>query len=398
MQKDGNASPPVRDFPGMIVYYPPVEWQGLFQRPQHLAVHLARQCSSFFYVQPAGLRNPALRDMARLRNLFFVRRDAQGRSVAGSNLHVKRLPFLPFHGLAAVEKYNSLVFSCFFRSKAAACPGKRILWTGAPAPFLRHAVRAARPDLLVFDWMDDYALFRHLPRAVVEMQDWLVKRADLVFASSGRLFQRAVALRGEYGVSLAPNGVDLDHWASASFPRHGGRQPWPPGRPVVGYFGTISHWMDAGLVEQVARLLPGCTFVFVGPRDDAGRMDRVFCLDNCLHIPASSYEKLPGIAGGFDLCWLPFREDSAVQAVNPVKIYEYLAMGKPVVSIPLPDIMQFSKVVAFARGAASFAAAISRALANAGNSHAVTQRVDAVRPYSWQAIAGGVAEALAALG
>ena len=370
--------------PYRIILYPPVEWGGLFQRPHHLAVELSRIFRKVHFIQPAGLRNPVPGDLGRLRNFIFSpRKRAAARRDCLSSLVVNRLPFLPFHGLEPFERYNAAVFSRFVKRTGSPYAGM-VLWIGSPAPFLERTLDVLNPALVVFDWMDDYSIFSHLPSRIMDTQYRMLKRADAVFASSVQLMRRAEALRKER-VYYLPNGVDPGHWAGGDFISAADKRTF--GTNVIGYFGTISHWMDAGLVKMLAEKRTDWNFVFVGPRADAGRLDALFELPNCRHVPQVPYERLPVLAAGFDVCWLPFRRNGLVGSVNPVKIYEYLAMGKPVVSIFLPDLGVLSDAVTFADSAASFEKAISMALDGKDDESAAEKRRKVVGPYSWKALA-----------
>ncbi len=301
------------------------------------------------------------------------------------------MPFLPFHGFALSEMFNAAVIDRFFAVLKMDGQTPVVFWVASPAPFLKRTCAYSGKMPIVFDWMDDYSLFEHLPHRVVSMQFDLLERAGMVFASSTQLLATARS-KGAAKAFLLPNGVYPDHWNSG---RRGGlRDLMGESSNILGYFGTISHWIDRDLVENVAARCPELSLVFIGPRADKGLLDKVFSLRNCFHIDKTEYSKLPVLAGDFDVCWIPFRKCNATDTINPVKVYEYLAMGKPVVAPPLKDLRGLGDVVYLAEGLDDWLRAIEKGMDERGVSGLVEQRKRAAGEYSWEGIADRAAALL----
>jgi glycosyltransferase involved in cell wall biosynthesis len=235
--------------------------------------------------------------------------------------------------------------------------------------------------LFVYDWIDDYSLFSHLPEAVVETQDWFLRHADVVFASSSVLVQRAATLRTG-STYLFPNGVDFEHWQSTSSILGTSALQHIP-HPIVGYFGTLSHWIDREVILGVSTQYPLWQFVFIGPRADNGFLDPVFARPNCHWLDSQPYETLPGLAARFDVCWMPFRQTDLTEAINPVKIYEYLALGKPVVAPPLPDLIQLGTVVKFAVNTLEYGQLINKMIHDEKKGSREDERCLQARRFRW---------------
>jgi len=368
-------------FDKTIVFYPPVEWGGLFQRPQYLATGLARWFKRVIYIQPAGLRNPRLKDLRRLKG-FASPSSNHGRKIP-ANLEIKHLPFLPLHGFGPFEGWNARVLNGFLKGLGGCGEGQTIFWMASPAPFLARTIAFRGQIPLIFDWLDDYAIFQQLPLKVVEMQWRALEEADLVFASSKELLKRAQG-RGAKRAFFLPNGVDPEPWLRAA--REISPAPEKDVSATVGYFGTISHWMDKDLVLKIARALPTWRFVFIGPRADKGALDEVFQLENCRHVEAVCHDRLPELAARFDVCWIPFMDNSQTRAINPVKVYEYLALGKPVVAPELPDLAELSHVLYLAKSQSEWKRQLELALRQKGVQELVTARQEAAKDYSWKLI------------
>lgn len=367
-----------------VLYFPPVEWTGLYQRPQHLAIEMTHSFKRVIYVQPIGLRPVRPRDALRIWR--HLRSHAKGirkqERKHPDNLEVQAAPLLPLSCISPADRINARILqNRLIKTLQGTSPDHVLLWGCTPAPFLRHLFPRLNRNLFVFDWIDDYGLFDHLPKAVVETQDWFLKQADVVFATSSVLVQKAAALR-TCSTYLFPNGVDFEHWQSASsFPITSALQHIP--HPIVGYFGTLSHWIDREVILGVSTQYPLWQFVFIGPRADNGFLDPVFSRPNCHWLGIEPYETLPGLSARFDVCWMPFRQTDLTEAINPVKIYEYLALGKPVVAPPLPDLIQLGTAVEFAIKTVEYGHLIKKMIEEKNDTGREDERRSLARRFSW---------------
>src|SRR6185369_151204 len=143
------------------------------------------------------------------------------------------------------------------------------------------------------------------------------------------------------------NGCEVEHFASVP----PGRELQRDGRPVIGYFGAISEWFDIALVVALARARPGWRFVLVGSTFgcDTREARRLPNIEMKGEVP---YAELPGWVHGFDVCIIPFVLNELTSCTNPVKVYEYLSAGKPVVATRLPELVAIADQVYLADGAA----------------------------------------------
>jgi len=188
--------------------------------------------------------------------------------------------------------------------------------------------------------------------------------ADLVVASARTLFDEAVAALGENRVALVPNGVDTEHYRNTA--RDAFSVP-PPllewvGKfdAVVGYFGALAPWL---WYDELAKLISEnrhLGFLFIGP-DYYGGAERLPSTENVSYIGPIDYQKLPGYARLFDVCLIPFAPGEIAKTTSPLKLFEYFAMEKPVVSTSFMDECVAFPEVFHGDSAESLAAAISAA-------------------------------------
>jgi glycosyltransferase involved in cell wall biosynthesis len=205
---------------------------------------------------------------------------------------------------------------------------------------------------VVYDCMDLHSGFASVSRDVVRQEGELLVAADAVVVSSAELERHALQKRRD--AFVIRNGCDVALFART--PRANNV------RPVVGYYGAIAEWFDAALVAELAERRPEWDFILVGSTY-GGAVSRLAKLPNVSLPGEQAYETLPDWLGRFDVAIVPFKRNPLTEATNPVKVYEMLAGGKPVVSVPIPEVAALAPLVRLASTAEEFAREISAALA-----------------------------------
>ena len=326
-----------------VLVFPIIDWNFRHQRPQHLALELASRGHRVFYFETTFANDLAMYDPSP-------------RPVA-HNVWVCQLPC---HGTPPVIYEQALSDD----QVAAVLHGLRLLREkvslGATValvdhPFWQPVAEQLPNNVVVYDCMDHHGGFANTASFVHEYERRALERSDLVLATSAPL--AATVARSASRHVLLRNACEYEHFAAA-----------PEGvvdaseRKVAGYYGAIAQWFDAELLADVARRLPHVDFRLVGASTGAD-LSPIAGLANVSHIGEVSYQELPRHLHAFDVCLIPFKVVELTRCTNPVKVYEYLSAGKPVVSVPLPEVELMSTVVRTADGAEAFAAAIEEALA-----------------------------------
>jgi glycosyltransferase involved in cell wall biosynthesis len=255
------------------------------------------------------------------------------------------------------------------------------LWLFTPdAPELIEPLGAER---VVYYCVDDFAAFTGYNVALIsELERQTIAASDVVIATSAPLYEQR--RRQHANTHLVPHGVDFDHFAAAAAipaDRLPGELRDIP-KPVFGYFGLISDYVDLDLIAAAARRKPTWSFVLIGSaRCDTSVLDG---LSNVHLLGGKPYEDLPGYCRGFDVGLIPFRLSRLTRAVNPIKLREYLAAGLPVVSTPMPEVLRYTPAVHTAETTDEFIAAGARALAAARDGEPAARQA-LVRRESWSA-------------
>lgn len=229
------------------------------------------------------------------------------------------------------------------------------------------AMDAIDPALRVYYAVDEWSAFGGLRdderQLLRRLEDELLQRIDLAIGVSPRLFERF--RRTAPAAMLLECGADAMHFSPqramrlASHPR---LAELP--RPRIGFIGQVDDRLDEELVLQLARARPRRQIVLVGRVTKTARVDALAREPNVHLLGYQPYDELPRILRDLDVCILPYRSTELTESCNPLKVYEYLAAGKPVVATPLEGLRVCRGEIALARGAAAFTAEIDRALAD----------------------------------
>lgn len=227
---------------------------------------------------------------------------------------------------------------------------------------------------LVYDWIDEHRGFANTTAASVAPEDRLIREADLVVTTAAALEEQA-APRARRTVRV-PNGCDVEHFAAGEPAARLEALP----RPLFGYVGAVADWFDPTLVAALARAYPDASIVLAGHADAECRAV-LAPLANVHLLGEVENTLVPDLVAGFDVALIPFRENALTRATHPVKCFEYFAAGRPVASVPLPELAPYSHLVRTGSGEAGFVNACQQALADKASDSA--PRLAAARANHW---------------
>jgi glycosyltransferase involved in cell wall biosynthesis len=203
---------------------------------------------------------------------------------------------------------------------------------------------------------DDNVEFGNTPAALKWAEDKLCNRADTLFVTSSPLDER---LRHTYGskVHLLRNGVDVCHF-QGDFPRP---QDYADiSGPIAVYVGSIEQWFDLGWVESLARSREDVTVVLIGMTNID--MSPLHAFPNIRHLGPKPYMSIPAYLAHADCGMIPFRRTRLVDSVSPLKLFEFLAAGLPVVSTRWMELENLNSPALLTSDADEFARSVSRVI------------------------------------
>lgn len=338
-----------------IVVLANIDWWERFQRPQQLALQFAKRGHRVFYVVASA---SVASDDARGFRCDDVAPGVFEVHLAGPKQASRS-------GAGATDRYSDVLdedacnrflesldaLNHEFSLSAPALVVQLPFWTP-----LALALRARWLAPLIYDCMDEWEGFPHIGAPQLDAEKELVRQADVVTATAATL-ERKWRSSAQH-CALVRNGVD-----TALFEQHCRPNGLlvPDGRPVIGFYGGLAEWVDLDLVATAARARPHWRFVLIGDVfvEDLCGLD---VLSNVELLGRRPYEEMPGFLYHFDVCMIPFRINELTHAVDPVKLYEFLSAGKPVVATALRELEPHRDVIALAGSSEEFVARLDEAV------------------------------------
>ena len=367
----------------------------LWTNQHHLMSRLARE-NRVLFVESLGLRAPQVagRDLARIWRRL---RRGLARARAADGLHVLAPLVVPLHRYRAVRELNARLLPALVRRACAELGIERpILW--AYVPQAEVLIDALDPSLVVYHCVDDIAAQERIDTASFRAAEQrFAARADLVLASAPALAER---LRGLCeNVLDAPNVADTALFSRAlqDGPLDAAMAALPAPR-IVFTRAIVSIKLDMAMLAELARLRRDWSFALVGPVGPGDPRTDVSVLNaepNIHLLGPRSYAQLPDVLRAADAGLIPYARNELTESIFPMKVYEYLAAGLPVVATALPALVGLPDV-ACGDGAGAIAKLLDEALAFDSPARRA-ERSQAAAAHSWDERLREIAEAIAAL-
>lgn len=295
------------DAKGIILFPPSVEWDTtLFQRPHQMAMAFA----SLGYLVLYWVRIDSVDNVKRFRKV-------------AERLYLCNVPPRAF---SMIERPITITYTYNYN------------WASQ-----------LNAPIIVYEMIDHLEIFSNFPLPLLQhYHKILLRRAKVVIGTASPLVTELARYRPD--AILCLNGVDVDHFVrageSSSATPDDMRQIVAEGKPVVGYYGALAEWFDYHLLKHVATELPEYNFVLIGPDYDLS-MERsgIQLCSNIYWLGPKDYRQLPGYLRLFDVATIPFRATEAIQAVSPIKLFEYMAGERPIVTSDLIECRRYSAVL-----------------------------------------------------
>ncbi|HKQ75504.1 MAG TPA: glycosyltransferase [Blastocatellia bacterium] len=346
-----------------------VDWETRYQRPQQIMSQFAEHGHRVFYISTTRFLSPnsSPRFTARLikENVYEIslaaRRaiDVYGEVVDGATLG-EMLDSLD--ELRRAFRINEAIGYSMIASwgRVAMEAQKRWGWR------------------IVYDCMDEWKNFPGIKRPIIEMESHLVESCDLLIVTAQRLYEKWHVY--ERPTVLVRNAVEYDFYEQRCAPngllsdvKH----------PVVGYYGAIADWFDLELMAYAASKRPGYNFALLGGVFDVD-VSELKRLPNVRLLGQQPYETMPQYLYHFDACIIPFKVNLTTKATDPVKLYEYLSGGKPVVSVAMPELDPYREYIYIAADKEDFVAKLDAAISE-DNEEMRARRKALMRLHTWEA-------------
>jgi len=346
----------------------------------HVAEVLAKH-NRVLYIEASGQRAPKAsgRD---IKKIFAILGKVWKNPVqVEPNIHLYSPLILPLHKYAAIRKLNNILIK-FMMRRACRKVGfdNPILWI-----FLPHyssIIGSVNSKFIVYYCVDEYSSQPNVNTEMIKsMEDVLLKKADVVFAVSDNLLENK--RKKNPNTFLSMHGVDVEHFMKCQdektvIPADIADIP----KPIVGFIGLIEEWIDLDLIKYLATKREDVSFVFIGRV--AQDISRLESFKNVYFLGQRPYRDLPNYLKAFDVGMMPYKMNTQVINSNPKKLREYLASGKPVLSVPVREVLKYKDLVHVADNYEEYYICMNSALED-NSEERIAARIDSIQDESWDA-------------
>jgi len=360
------------------------DWDNIaWTNKQHIMFRLSK-ANRILYIESLGLRQPTIKKKDMLRILKRIKDWFKGPRKINENLFIYSPIILPFHKIKIVQKINHLVLWLTVKLLLTRLKLKRpIFWTYSPASF--SLIGRLHEKLVVYHCVDELSATPRIPGSILEMEEELLKKANLVFTTSKSLYEKKKVFN-QYTYYL-PNVADVDHFMTTS-----GNLPLPEEivnikHPIIGFIGTIvGYKLDLELIKYIALTHPDWSVVLIGEvaaGDSKQEIDELKSMANIFMLGAKRYEVLPRYIKVFDVCILPNKINEYTQNMFPMKFFEYLATGKPIVMSELSALKEYSEICYLAKDKEEFVRYIECSLRE-NDAQLSQRRIEIAKKNTWE--------------
>ena len=361
-----------------IVFIMSYPWFSLYQRPNHFA--------RIFKRNGYGVQVIEFRQIVRLNSILNRMKFGEHRRDIDKLWSVVKFPFVHLENVQLAAKIRKILSEkkpdteliFWFQGFDDAIDYSSIL------PLL-----AGRTILDVSDSFPDFFTDVKMRQRLEAAERQLSEKVDVVFTTAQVLYDKFRKYNPR--TYLIRNGVDVSRYRSITRPADSAladKIEALGASKVVGYQGSISSWVDFDLLDGIIAKTPELSFLFVGMVDVRARRDfrRLGRHRNFHYLGAVSPDVLPWVLSRIDVGIIPFQINDLIRATNPIKLYEYLAAGKPVVATPMPEVMRYEAkaIVATAADPETFAASLREIAAFSADPAACEVRLKIADENSWE--------------
>lgn len=369
-----------------ILCFSSTDWEGIWGSRQQVMLRFARRGYRVLFIeQLAGVehlvRYPELYERKR-------RRWQEGLRNVAENLNIISAPPL-FPGryyVMSINKINTWITNRWIRNKIQSMVFESpILWFYKP----EHCdlVGKFNERISIYHCIDEWTAGTsgRKRKIIAQLDSNLVSKVDVVFANSLLTYEKKI--HSNPNTFRIRSGVDFEHFVQAANPHfetHPALADIP--KPRIGFSGTINERLDYTYLEHLATNRPDWSLVFIGDTFpwtfDAAPLRKLSTFSNVHFLGKFPFSTLPSLIRGLDVCLIPYVNDERGSYRSPLKLYEYLAAGKPIVSTNHPEVHEFSPPVLIANTPGEFIENVEIAIAQ--NSPKYQQKsIDIAKQHSW---------------
>ncbi len=353
-----NVSIPKYD----ILFFAIIDWDFRYQRPQHLASGLAAKGHRVFYIS-VQLGQEATNTYRLIEpNVIEVKLPYRTQTAIYTEDIASNLDGLK-EAMKKLYQEQSI--------KEAIAFVEFPMWQ----PLVSYVSDKFNAKI-VFDALDEFAGFSNLNQKLKDYQDLLIHNSDVIIATAKKIYKMVKTETNK--VNMLPNATEFRHFNV--LPENDTLEAIP--KPIIGYYGAIAEWFDSEVIEFVAESRPNWNIVLIG-HTFGSDIEKLKNMKNVHFLGEKPYKELPKFLYWFDVCLIPFKLVDLILSTNPVKFFEYISSGKPVVASDLPELHPYSDIVYLSHNKEEFLNNIEKALVEK-DENIIKKRIETAKNNDWE--------------
>lgn len=294
-----------------ILCFSHLHWDFVYQRPQHLLTRFSKENNVYYFEEPR-IGTTDLYEIDLQDGVFVVKIFVD--DLGERNLKVEKLI------TKILEDQNIKTYTCWYYT-----------------PMALEYTSQLKPSLTIYDSMDELSAFRFAPPQLLQLEEQLFKKADVVFTGGHTLYQ--AKKDRHHNIHPFPSSIDKYHFKAARYNTVDAEDQKHIRYPRFGFYGVIDERFDTVLLREVAEKRPDWHFVIIGPVVKISENDLPRA-ENIHYLGPKKYSELPNYISHWDIALVLFAINASTEFISPTKTPEYLAAGLPVISTPIKDVVK----------------------------------------------------------
>lgn len=367
-----------------ILYLSLVDWFWIKQRPQHISEMLSEKNKVTYLGRTTWRKN------SNVLVPHSVNEDKKNefKIEINKNLLVIRKRLIPLQGkFNIIEKINSKLYKRVISNLEKKNNYDAIILT-SPSQYDMIPKHLFKQKVFFYDCMDSHKNFPNVRKQKIILDERnIISISKYITVSSNDLYNKLINENSNIKdkIQIVNNGVDVKTFDINKvnkindvniFKRNNKKR--------VGYLGTISEWLDFDMIKNIALRNNEIDFYIIGPVAKGTDIEKYSKIDNLVFTGSQPYNSVPNILNELNICIMPFKITELIESVNPVKIYEYLAMGKPVIASRYKETLRFGNLIYTYNTEEEFEKLLRMLINKKENEEIIKKRVDFAKDNSWR--------------
>ncbi|MFH5977195.1 glycosyltransferase [Clostridium perfringens] len=311
-------------FKAVVVFDSRVGWNiPLFQRSQHMANELTDDGYLYFY-RTSEQFDPHVKTVEKLKDRLYLVNMA---NFALQNAMFDLLKEYKGHKFLSLYSTDVYLDEQYIKEK-----------------YIDNGFK------IIYEYIDELSdeISGHLPDFVYDRHKNIIEdKSNIAVGSADKLIEEIEEIRGKENVAMITNGVQYDHWQyrSDEVPEKL-KDIVSKGNPIIGYFGALAKWFDYELLKKVAKERPNYEIVLIGfLYDNSFKDSKIDELENVHYLGIVDYKELNQYSQYFTISTIPFLLNDITESTSPVKLFEYMAIGHPIVTTDMRECRKYKSVL-----------------------------------------------------